>query len=136
MQKLLEQILIDKRKSGNSRAKTLTEDQLDNMVAIRNELAALKYRDEFAKSNGSPTVKKAAAAARLGSPVLGHVRDAAVHLALLPTAGTHFGGLNLAYQLGVKPYLNKRAELRGERKANTIMETTRNRLLNTNVPLE
>ena len=136
MQKLLEQILIDKRKPGNSRAKTLTEDQLDNMVAIRNELAALKYRDEFAKANGSPTVKKSAAAARLGSPVLGHVRDAAVHLALLPTAGTHFGGLNLAYQLGVKPYLNKRAELRGERKANTIMETTRNRLMNTNVPLE
>jgi hypothetical protein len=136
MQRLLEQIADAKKKPENSRAKTLTPEQLDTMVAIRNELAAMQYRDKLAASNGSPTVKKAAAAARLGSPVLGHVRDLAVHGALLPFAGTHFGGANLAYQLAVKPYLNKRAELRGERKANTIMETTRNRLLNTNVPLE
>ena len=136
MQKLLENILSDKRKPGNSRAKTLTEDQLNDMVAIRNELAALKYRDDLAKSNGSPTVKKAAAAARLGSPVMGHVRDAAVHAALVPFVGTHLGGANAIYQFAVKPGLDKRAAARRERKADAIMETTRNRLLNTNVPLE
>ena len=136
IQNLLEQVLKDKRAPGNSRAKSLTEDQLNNLVAIRNELAALKYRDDFAKSNGSPTVKKAAAAARLGSPVMGHVRDAAVHAALVPFAGTHLGSANAIYQFAVKPGLDKRAAARRERKADAIMETTRNRLLNTNVPLE
>ena len=59
MQKLLEQVAIDKRKPGNSRAKSLTGGSThQQFVAIRNELAALKYRNDLAKSNGSPTGKK------------------------------------------------------------------------------
>jgi len=132
MQKLLEQIAIDKKKPGNSRAKTLTEDQLNDMVAIRNELAALKHRDDLAKSNGSPTVKKAAAAARLGAPVMGlspEAIDAVIHSVL---AKTTFGSGNMVYQFVGKPFLEKRRQ----RKADAIMETTRNKLLNTDIPLE
>jgi len=132
IQKLLEQIAIDKKKTGNSRAKTLTEDQLNDMVAIRNELAALKYRNDLAKSNGSPTVKKAAAAARLGAPVMGlspEAIDAVIHTVL---AKTTFGSGNMVYQFVGKPYLERRRQ----RKADAIMETTKNRLMNTDIPLE
>ncbi len=132
VQKLLEQILSDKRKPGNSRAKTLTEEQLNEIVAIRNELAALKYRNDLAKSNGSPTVKKAAAAARLGAPVMGlspEAIDAAIHTVL---GKFTMGAGNAVYEFGVKPVLKKRRE----RAADAIMETTKNRLMNTDIPPE
>jgi hypothetical protein len=132
IQKLLEQIAIDKGKTGNSRAKTLTEDQLNNLVAIRNELAAMQYRDRLAASHGSPTVKKAAAAARLGISVGGmspEAIDAAIHAVL---AKTTLGAGNAIYQFGVKPILEKRRE----GKAQAIMESTRNRLLRTDIPSE
>lgn len=132
IQKLLEQIAIDKGKAGNSRAKTLTEDQLNNLVAVRNELAAMQYRDRLAASHGSPTVKKAAAAARLGISVGGmspEAIDAAIHAVL---AKTTLGAGNAIYQFGVKPILEKRRE----GKAQAIMEGTRNRLLRTEIPSE
>ena len=132
IQKLLEQIAIDKGKTGNSRAKTLTEDQLNNLVAVRNELAAMQYRDRLAASHGSPTVKKAAAAARLGISVGGmspEAIDAAIHAVL---AKTTLGAGNAIYQFGVKPILEKRRE----GKAQAIMEGTRNRLLRTEIPSE
>ena len=129
MQKLLDQIAVDKGKPGNNPAKTLTEPQLDNLVAIRNELAAMQYRDQLAKSSGSPTVKKAAAAARLGNPVLNAARETAIHGVLAHTTG---GAGNVVYQLGVKPIMERGRE----RKAAAIMETMRNRLLNTNIPTE
>ena len=132
IQKLLEQIAIDKGKTGNSRAKTLTEDQLNNLVAVRNELAAMQYRDRLAASHGSPTVKKAAAAARLGISVGGmspEAIDAAIHAVL---AKTTLGAGNAIYQFGVKPILEKRRE----GKAQAIMEGTRNRLLRTDIPSE
>jgi hypothetical protein len=132
IQKLLEQIAIDKGKAGNSRAKTLTEDQLNNLVSIRNELAAMQYRDRLAASHGSPTVKKAAAAARLGISVGGmspEAIDAAIHAVL---AKTTLGAGNAIYQFGVKPILEKRRE----GKANAIVESTRNQLLRTDIPME
>ena len=132
MQKLLEQVLADKRKPGNSRAKTLTEDQLNNMVAIRNELAALKYRNDLAKSNGSPTVKKAAATARLGAPVMGmspEAIDGVIHTLLAAKTG---GLGNPIYQFGVKPWLERGRE----RKAQSIIEGMRNKLLSTEIPSE
>ena len=129
MQKLLEQIAVDKGKRGNNAAKTLTDPQLDNLVAIRNELAAMQFRDQLAKSPGSPTVKKAAAAARLGNPVLNAARETAIHGVLAHTTG---GAGNVVYQLGVKPVLEKRRE----RKAESIMTTTRNKLLSTAIPTD
>ena len=129
MQKLLDQIAVDKGKRGNNPAKTLTEPQLDNLVAIRNELAAMQYRDQLAKSSGSPTVKKAAAAARLGNPVLNAARETAIHGVLAHTTG---GAGNVVYQLGVKPIMERGRE----RKAAAIMATMRNRLLSTTIPTE
>jgi hypothetical protein len=132
IQKLLEQIAVDKGKPGNNPAKTLTDQRLDNLIAIRNELAAMQFRDNLAKSSGSPTVKKATAAARLGKPVLGHARDVAAHAVLVPTGGIG----NAIYQFGVKPGLDARAERAREAKAQAIMSTTRNRLLSTSIPTE
>jgi hypothetical protein len=132
VQKLLEQVAIDKGKSGNSRAKTLTEDQLNSWIAIRNELAAMQYRDQLSASHGSPTVKKAAAAARLGVNIAGlspEAQDAAIHLALLKTTG---GTGNAIYQFIAKPLMQSRRE----RAADAIMEGTRNKLLRTEIPSE
>jgi hypothetical protein len=132
VQKLLEQVAIDKGKSGNSRAKTLTEDQLNSWIAIRNELAAMQYRDQLSASHGSPTVKKAAAAARLGVNIAGlspEAQDAAIHLALLKTTG---GMGNAIYQFIAKPLMQSRRE----RAADAIMEGTRNKLLRTEIPSE
>jgi hypothetical protein len=132
MQKLLEQIAVDKAKPGNSRAKTLTEEQLNNLIAIRNELAAMQYRDQLAASHGSPTVKKAAGAARLGSPVLGmspDAQEAVIHTVLAKTTA---GAGNAVYQFGVKPILEKRRV----RKEAAIIESTRNKLLRTDIPAD
>jgi hypothetical protein len=132
MQKLLEQVARDKKATGNNPAKTLTEDQLNEMIAIRNELAAMQHRDNLAKSHGSPTVKKAAAAARLGISVGGmspEAIDAAIHTVL---AKTTLGAGNVVYQYGVKPILEKRRE----GKATAIIEGTRNKLLRTDLPHE
>ena len=133
MQNMLEQVLADKRKPGNSRAKSLTEDQLNNMVAIRNELAALKARDDLAKSNGSPTVKKAATAAAKGRPVLNAVKEAAIQTALgKMTLGTG----NLIYSLGIKPGLEKRAARKAEAASEAVYSAMRNKLLSTDIPHE
>ena len=132
MQKLLEQIAVDKAKPGNSRAKTLTEDQLNNLIAIRNELAAVQYRDQLGASMGSPTVKKAAAAARLGKPIMGispEAQEAAIHAVL---AKTTLGAGNAVYQFGVKPIVERRRA----RKEAAIIEGTRSRLLRTDIPHE
>jgi len=47
-------------------------------------------------------------------------------------AKTTFGSGNMVYQFVGKPFLEKRRQ----RKADAIMETTRNKLLNTDIPLE
>jgi hypothetical protein len=55
--------------------------------------------------------------------------DAAIHAVL---AKTTLGAGNAIYQFGVKPILEKRRE----GKAQAIMESTRNRLLRTDIPSE
>ena len=133
MQKLLEQVAIDKRKPGNSRAKSLTEDQLNNMVAIRNELAALKYRNDLAKSNGSPTVKKAAAVAELGSPKTRAAVEALIQLGL---AKTTMGVGNMVYSLAIKPGLERRTARKGAERSEAVYSAMRNKLLSTEIPHE
>ena len=133
MQNMLEQVLADKRKPGNSRAKTLTEDQLNNMVAVRNELAALKYRNDLAKSSGSPTVKKAAAAAAVGRPVLNMAKEAAIQTVL---GKTTLGAGNLIYSLGIKPGMERRAAAKGAERSEAVLSSMRNKLLSTDLPHE
>ena len=105
MQKLLEKIAVDRGKSGFNAAKTLTDDQLQNLIAIRNELAANHYRDRLAAVKGSDTAQQLSMGARMVAGDIPAPVNAAVHLGLV---GTHGLG-NVAYEFGLKPWLKNRA---------------------------
>lgn len=64
-------------------AQSLTEEQIQNIVNVRNELAARSLRDEQAKVPGSPTVQLLNQAAKRGTgplaQTLKHASELAVH---------------------------------------------------------
>lgn len=106
VQKLLEKIAVDKKASGANVAKSFSDDQLQSLIDMRNELAANDYRDRLAKTTGSDTTQKLSAASRIAGTAVKGAADAAIHLALLHTPAAGVG--NAAYQFGVKPMIAAR----------------------------
>lgn len=104
VQKLLDKIDKDRRATGNNAAKSLTDEQINAIVGIRNELAALEYRDYLAKTKGSDTTQKLNKAGGLMSGPIGMavkaVADKGAHALLAGTVGP---AGNAAYEWGVKP---------------------------------
>lgn len=125
IQKLLEKIAVDKKARGNNAAKSLTEDQLQSLISVRNELAANGYAARLANGPGSDTVQKASAVGRLmDAPAT----DAVIHagLAMSPFAGTG----NVLYSAAIKPTIN----LFRARSAAKNLADLKTRLLSTSPP--
>jgi hypothetical protein len=91
VQNLLEKMAKLRRGVGNNPAKSFDLPDLDNLVAIRNELAAWHLRDRLQNAAGSPTVQRATAAAKLQSGPLGTAIAKAADLAGMGAAGHYFG---------------------------------------------
>lgn len=93
VQKMLDDIYQGLSKSGVNKAKSLTDDQIQRIVAVRNELQANEYKDRLARTKGSDTQQLTNRSGFLGEGPLGTaVRgagDLAVHgaLAMLPGGG-------------------------------------------------
>ena len=67
VQKLLNDILQEQKRTGTSPAKSLTDDQIQNIINVRNELAAGQLRDRKAAVKGSDTFQQLNQEAEKGS---------------------------------------------------------------------
>lgn len=105
VQNMLQQVAKDRAAIGNNPAKSLTQDQLDALVNLRNETAATQLKNNMAKAAGSDTFQKLNRAGDTGAGSVGHaIAEGAAHMALWhsPLAGT--GNVLLgAYRNVVKP---------------------------------
>lgn len=113
VQKMLDDILQGNKARGVNKAKSLTDEQIQNVVNVRNELAAQQLQDRLAGVRGSDTFQKFNRAGVLGEgPVGTAVRgaaEAAIHSGLAATTG---GVGNALYQWGVKPAFAARSARR------------------------
>jgi hypothetical protein len=110
VQATLDDILKQRRATGNQKAKTLTEQQIENLVTVRNELAARNLRDRMAKMPGSDTTQQMSNAAKWGEGTLGKgIKFAAESGAHMLAAHTT-GGVGNAALLGARYLYDKRAE--------------------------
>jgi hypothetical protein len=88
-----------------NKGKSLTDEQIANVEAVRNELAAQQLQDRLASVKGSDTFQQINRAAETGTGTVGGLaKDIAIHTALTPTAGIG----NLIYEKGVKPWVAAR----------------------------
>jgi hypothetical protein len=90
VEQMLEDILKGLTDSKNNLAKSLTDEQIQNIVNVRNELAAKQLRDEQAKVPGADTYQLLTAGAAKSPTVLGtairHAAGVGAHGALAYTA--------------------------------------------------
>lgn len=122
IQKLLEKMVKFQNAGGTNAVKSFEPEHLQALVAIRNELAAWHYRDRLAATAGSPTVKRATAAANLQSGPLGRAiqygAEAAAHGAALATAP---GWANVAL-LAARPAAKRAIESRAAKKLQVVKD--------------
>ena len=81
VQKLLNDILQEQKRSGTSQAKSLTDEQIRNIINVRNELAAAQLRDRKASVKGSDSFQQFSREAEKGSGPLGTALRAGASLA-------------------------------------------------------
>ena len=93
LNKLLNDILQEQKRTGNSPAKSLTDDQIRNIINARNELAAGQLRDRKASVKGSDSFQQFNREAERGSGPLG----------TMLRAGAQMG---VAHLMGLDPMVN------------------------------
>jgi hypothetical protein len=98
VQRMLEDILRDTKASGPKAAKSLTDQEINNIIAVRNELATRALQDRLGSVRGSDTFQQIERAGQPG-PV-GNALRATAHTAGIISTG---GVANLLYEHGVKP---------------------------------
>jgi hypothetical protein len=125
VQKLLEKAAADRKKTGISPAKSLTDEQVQALIAIRNELAAKAYKDELARAPGSDTAQNKFTAGNIAKSALKKVGSLAVKA---PLAYVTHGMSTVADNLLVKPAV----EARRAHKAEKATRELKNKLAQTN----
>jgi hypothetical protein len=107
VQKMLDDIYQGQKAGGINPAKSLTDDQLQNIVNVRNELAAQSLKDRLAKVKGSDTAQQTNRAGVLGDGPLGTaVKGAAemgAHALLFHTTGGIGNAAMAIHRAVVKP---------------------------------
>ena len=97
VQKMLNDILQEQKRTGTSPAKSLTDDQIRNIINVRNELGAAQLRDRKASVKGSDSFQQFNREAEKGSGPLGTALRAGASMAAQ-------GGM--AHLMGLDPTLN------------------------------
>lgn len=108
VQKMFDDVLQGNRARGVNKAKSLTDEQIASIEAVRNELQADQLRDRLASVRGSDTFQQFNSRLFGEGPVvnaLRHARDIGL--------GAATGGI---YNLGVKPIMETNRLRRIERK--------------------
>jgi hypothetical protein len=123
VQSMLDKITDDRGAPGLNQAKSLAPEDIDAVIAIRNELAANAYKDALAKTKGSDTTQLANRSGVLGTGPLGTavkgVAHAATHAGLFATTG---GVGNLLYQYAVKPSAEHLMDVRATGKLKALKD--------------
>jgi heme-degrading monooxygenase HmoA len=109
VQKMLDDILQGHKAKGVNKAKSLTDEQIANIEAVRNELAAQSLQDRLAAVKGSDTFQQLSRAAEKGTGKLGTGLKILGELGIgIPTAGV----ANIVLHHGVLPHLARRQAAR------------------------
>lgn len=107
VQKMLDDIYQGRKAPGINAAKSLTEEQIQNIENVRNELAAMSLKDRLAKVKGSDTTQQTNRAGILGDGPLGTaVKGAAemgAHALLFHTTGGIGNAAMAIHRAVVKP---------------------------------
>jgi hypothetical protein len=107
VQKMLDDIYQGQKAKGINPAKSLTDDQIQNIVNVRNELAAQSLKDRLAKVKGSDTTQQTNRAGVLGDGPLGTaVKGAAemgAHALLFHTTGGIGNAAMAIHRAVIKP---------------------------------
>ena len=128
VQNLLEKMVKMRKAVGNNPAKSFDLPHLDELTAIRNELAAWHLRDRLFNAAGSPTVQRATKAAQLQSGKLGQAISLGVDAAAHTAAARYLGpSANIAYQTMGRPIMQRALQIPAARK----LERTKARMLST-----
>jgi hypothetical protein len=125
VQKLLEKVAAERKKPGNSPAKSLTDEQVQALIDIRNELAAKAYKDELARAPGSDTAQNKFTAGNIAKGVL---KKAGTFAIKGPLAYATHGVSTVLDNLAVKPVM----EAVQANKVEKATQELKNRLLQTN----
>ena len=105
VQKMLDDILQLNKASGVNPAKSLTGDQIQNIVNVRNELAADQLRQRLSAVPGSDTFQQLNRPGVLGRGPIGGAVKGLGELGLgVVTGGTG----NIVYHFGIKPAMEQR----------------------------
>lgn len=108
VQKMLDDVLQANKARGVNKAKSLTDEQIANIEAVRNELQAQQLQDRLASVRGSDTFQQ------FSRPFLGEGAAAnALRHGLDVVGGISTGGL---YNFAIKPGLQANRERRIQRK--------------------
>lgn len=107
VQKMLDDIYQGRKAPGINAAKSLTDEQIQNIENVRNELAALSLKDRLAKVKGSDTTQQTNRAGILGDGPLGTaVKGAAemgAHALLFHTTGGIGNAAMAIHRAVIKP---------------------------------
>lgn len=107
VQKMLDDIYQGRKASGINPAKSLTDEQVQNITNVRNELAAMSLKDRLASVRGSDTMQQQSRAGFLGDGPLGTaVKGAAemgAHALLFHTTGGIGNAAMAIHRAVVKP---------------------------------
>lgn len=122
VQNMLNRIVKARDGAGANPYKSITDETMNRLFALRDDLAREAAARDFAKSNGSPTFKKTVTAARAGA--LSPVVEPAMHAAAI-LAGTMANplafGANLVIPRAVEK-MRQRSAVKGERANRALVE--------------
>lgn len=111
VQKMLDDILQANKARGVNKGKSVTDQQIGNIEAVRNELAAQSLQDRMGGVKGSDTFQQATAATKGGSNVATVLRIMGELGIGIPSGGI----ANLVLHHGVLPHLARRKEAQAAR---------------------
>lgn len=126
VQAMLEKIVNDRAKPGVNNAKSLTDDQMDMLFRLRNDLARDNHRDYIARTKGSDTTQQLTARQRLMGVIREHGPEAIAHTVVGHVAP---GIGNAVYATTVKPYIKARKEAQAAAQVKAAQTALGNKLL-------
>ena len=132
VQSALDRILKDRSGAGVNKAKSLTGDEIQNLVNVRNELAATDLKNRLAATRGSDTVQQLQRAAETQSGPVGQAVAHAADMAAEATAAGTLGPFGpTVYRLGVKPAIQAFTRGRAQARAQNALRVRKDELLQT-----
>jgi hypothetical protein len=108
VQKMLDDVLQGNKARAPGGAKLLTDEEIGNVTAVRNELAAQQLKDRLASVKGSDSFQQFNRAGAFSGPVGNAIGTLARMGGVIGSGGT----LNLLYEHGIRPGAARRREAR------------------------